>query len=419
LDDQGKLGEAMAEHQEALRLRPSCALAHNNLGVVFCKQGKLQAAIAEYRAALRLEPGDAMVHNNLGIALRNQGKLDEAVAEYRQALRFKPTYPEAHVGLGDTLRDQGKLDEAIAEHREALRLNPDHAEAHSRLGVALAYHGKLDEAIAEFRTALRLKPDSVDAHHDFGQTLSIQGKPVEAIAEYREALRLKPDHALAHCNFGRALAQQGRLAEALTELKRGHELGSKNPYWHHPSADWVRETERRVTLEGKLTAILSGAATPSDALERLGLAQLCYDKKLHGASARFWNDAFQAQPKLAEDVQVQNRYNAACAAALAGSGQGKDDPPLDEATKIRWRRQSIDWLKADLAAWAKILDTGPPQVRQAINRTLQHWKADTDLAGLRDSAALANLPDDEQKVCRALWADVDRLSAKSRQLTRP
>ena len=68
-----------------------------------------------------------------------------------------------------------------------------------------------------------------------------------------------------------------------------------------------------------------------------------------------------AQPKLADDVQVQNRYNAACAATLAACGQGKDDPPLDDAVKTRWRKQAIDWLTADLTAWSKILDSGPSQ----------------------------------------------------------
>ncbi len=109
-------------------------------------------------------------------------------------------------------------------------------------------------------------------------------------------------------------------------------------------------------------------------------------KRVHGASARFWSEAFRLEPKLADDMNVQNRYNAACAAALAGSGQGKDDPPLDDAKKAHWRKQAIDWLKADLAARSKILATGPPQAKQLVTQTLQHWKADTDLAGLRDAA---------------------------------
>jgi len=294
-----------------------------------------------------------------------------------------------------------------------VRLKPDDPGAHNNLGNALCAQGKLSEAIAEFRVALRLKPDDAMTHSNFGIALKEQGKLEEAIAEYRSAVRLKPDSAEAHCNLGQVLRQQGRFPEALAELKRGHELGSKNPNWHYPSAIWVRETERIVEVDGKLPAILAGKARPLDALETLGFAQLCYDKKLHGASARLWAEAFQAQPKLAEDMQVPNRYNAACAAALAGSGQGKDDPPLDDAAKARWRKQALDWLKADLPAWSNVLGSGLSQAHQSVSQTLQHWKSDSDLAGLRDSAALAKLPEDEQKACRALWAEVDALLAHS------
>jgi hypothetical protein len=49
-------------------------------------------------------------------------------------------------------------------------------------------------------------------------------------------------------------------------------------------------------------------------------------------------------------------------------------------------------------------------------RALQHWKADADLAGLRDPATL---PEDEQKACRALWAEVDALLAKVRGESKP
>ena len=173
-----------------------------------------------------------------------------------------------------------------------------------------------------------------------------------------------------------------------------------------------------VELERKLPTVIGGHDKPADAAESLVLARMCYDKKFHGASARLWAEAFQAQPKLADDMNVPNRYNAACAAALAGSGQGKNDPHLDEEKRAHWRKQAINWLEADLAAWSKILENGSPQTRQAMIQTLQHFKADTDLAGLRDAPALAKLPADEQKACRALWAEVDALLEKS-QAPRP
>ncbi len=414
LSDQGKLDEAIAEHREALRLKPDLANSHNNLGNVLDDQGKLDEAIAEYREALRLKPDFALAHSNLGVALKHQGKLDGAIAEYRAALRLNPDFAMAHSNLGNALRDQRKLEEAIAECRIALRLKPDFAEAHNNLGNVLEDQGKLDEAIAEYREGLRLKPDFAEFHYALGNALRDQGKLEEAIACYHGALHLKPDYPEALCNLGNVFRQQGRLVEALAELKRGHELGSKNPNWRYPSAEWVRETERLVELDRKLPAVLAGKDKPSDALEMLGFAQLCYGKEFHAASARLWAEGFQAHPKLAEDMQVQNRYNAACAAALAGSGHGKDELALDAATKAGWRKQAIDWLKADIAAWSKILENSPPQARQAVSQTLQHWKVDTDLAGIRDDAAAAKLPADEQKACRALWAEVEAILKKAR-----
>ena len=44
-----------------------------------------------------------------------------------------------------------------------------------------------------------------------------------------------------------------------------------------------------------------------------------------------------------------------------------------------------------------------------IVQTLNHWRNDTDLAGIRDEAELAKLPADEQATWRSLWHDVDQV----------
>jgi tetratricopeptide (TPR) repeat protein len=419
LEDQGKLDEAMAEFREALRLKPNFADPHNMLGLVLEDQGKLDEAMAEFREALRLEPNLADPHGNLGNVWRAQGKLAEAIAEYREALRLKPNFAKPHGGLGNVLQDQGKVDEAIAEYREALRLEPNDLIGHINLGGALRDKGKVDEASVEYRTALRLKPDSAAAHLNFGATLADQGKLTEAIAEFREALRLNRDLFEAHANLGLCLRSQGEFTEAVAELRKARDLARANPGIGHVGKANPRQvqvieaglaaTERQASLAGRLPVVLAGKLKPADDAETLGFAELCYKKKLHGASARFWTEAFQAQPKLADDMQAQHRYNAACAAALAGSGQGKDEPPLDEPTKARWRKQAIDWLKADLAAWSQVVRSGPQQARQFVAQALQHWKVDPDLAGLRDPAMLAKLPMSEQAPWRDLWSAVDRL----------
>ena len=120
--------------------------------------------------------------------------------------------------------------------------------------------------------------------------------------------------------------------------------------------------------------------------------------------------ALAADQKLAE---AGHRYNAACAAALAGCGQGEDAGNLDEASRARWRQQALDWLRADLAREVKLADTDEAQARAAVQRTLRHWQQDPDLAGVRDEIALAQLPEPERQPWRKLWADVEVVLVKA------
>jgi hypothetical protein len=161
-----------------------------------------------------------------------------------------------------------------------------------------------------------------------------------------------------------------------------------------------------------------GEFQPKDAAERLGLVGVCQAKKLHHAAVRLYLDLFAGDPQLADDLKTTHRYNAACAAALAATGQGTDVAKLDDQEKARLRQQALDWLRADLALRSKQLQTGQPADRAAVQMVLQHWQKDTDLAGLRDAAALAKLLAEERAVCERLWADVAAVLKKAGEETK-
>jgi len=64
--------------------------------------GRLPDAIAEYQAALRIRPDYAEAHVNLGNSLsRIPGRQPEAIAEYRAALRINPDYADL---VGERIR---------------------------------------------------------------------------------------------------------------------------------------------------------------------------------------------------------------------------------------------------------------------------------------------------------------------------
>jgi serine/threonine-protein kinase len=279
----------------------------------------------------------------------------------------------------------------------------------------------------QYRTALALREklatdfpavpeycrDLATSHYNLGTLLNDKGQVDEAIACYRQALALDPEYAEAHCNLGSALARQGRFAESLAALQRGHQLGTQQPGWRYPSAEWVHQAEANAALEAKLPAFLKGAFQPRDNQERLGLAGVCLAKKLPHTATGLYAAAFAADPKVADDLTAGHRYNAACSAALAATSQGENAAKLNEAAKAKLRVQALDRLKADLAAWGKLLDSGPPQAGPFLVQTLRHWQQDTDLAGLRDTEDLARLPADEQKAWTQLWADVAALRKKA------
>jgi hypothetical protein len=156
--------------------------------------------------------------------------------------------------------------------------------------------------------------------------------------------------------------------------------------------------------------VASGTARGEDLL---AFAQTAFDQKKFASAIQLWSEAMENDAKRFDGRPRQQRYNAARAAALMAAGQSQDGPPLDDAAKARLRRQALDWLKAELVAWGQLLEPDLRQARPFIVSNLSHWQQDSDLASIRDAAALAKLPAGEQKAFAQLWADVAALLKKA------
>jgi serine/threonine-protein kinase len=409
----GAQGDAVPLLTEAREHYPSDFWLNFYLGNALVKAQKWGDAAGYYRAALAVRPNTPAVYNNLGSALL-KGRLGGAIRAYQKAIHFDPNSAPTYNNYGLALAAEGRLDKATAAFRKAIELDGDYAQAHYNLGVALKDQVRVEELVPHFRKAAALDPSDAKAHAALGVTLMASRRPDEAVGELQQAGKLDPNDAQIQGNLGLALLDCGRFSEAQAAIRECLRLlpegSSLRPY----AMQQLQKCERFQTLDKKLSTILLGKGKPADTTERLDLARICLlpYKRYYATAARLYAEAIDAKPELVKDPRNHLRYDAACASALAGCGQGKDADRLGEKERARLRRQALDWLKADLVQWAKLAESDAPKARAEVRQTLQHWQTDPDLAGLREAAALRSLNDPERAACQNLWQEVEVLMKK-------
>ncbi len=422
----------------------------------FWDQERPQRAVGYFRAAVAIRPSSDQAYLMLARALRDSGDADGSIAPYKQAIALNPD--RVFVGeLAKLLAPKGRLEELRVLWERLLERNPPeyapwygyaqlclflgHEGAYRRASKDLLdrFGNSTDWVVAE-RTSLAclLLPDSgdelrragdlADRAVAAGQKASEPGNPylwfLKGLSEYRlgrpeRAIPLLqasapklPDRAGPGLVLAMARYQSGSAKEARKTMAAAVRNYNWDKSWADHTSGWVsnvlrREAERMILPD--LPAFLEGTYQPQNNDERLAMLGVCQFEGRWSKAARLYTEAFEADPKLAEGQYAQDHYAAACFAALAGSGSGKDGTHAGELECAHWRKQARDWLRADLASIEKLLGSNVPNSRQYVQSTLPRWAATSDLAGLRDPAELEKLPPCERQECRSLWSDQDAL----------
>jgi tetratricopeptide (TPR) repeat protein len=355
------------------------------------------------------------------------------LAWFRRAQAQHPTDFWLNFSAGNILLgiDPGDPAEAAGFFRTAIALRPGSTGAYYNLGWSLEQQNKRDEAIAAYRKALDLDGKSAFGFNSLAFALNAKKDFPKAFEAFDKAIELEPTFAMAHRGLGIGLFQSGQFDKAAKSLRKGAELFSegrwRNDHWRDNCNAFLNECERMQKLEQRLPAVLNGrdVASAGDLRE---MAELCRQYlKRYPEAVQLYRQAFKAQPGLADDLRGQHRYNAACAAALAGalaappSGSDAKEPPKGGATKedkAALRRQAREWLQADLNAYAKNLKDCKLDEIRFVESRLAQWKTDPDLRGVRHIKALDALPEAEQVEWDALWSKVDQVLKQARAQAR-
>jgi tetratricopeptide (TPR) repeat protein len=188
LERLGRLDEAIAEQQEALRVDPGAVQAHINLVALYGRLGRFDEAASHYQAAVAIDSNQADLHYNYGVLLLKQGKASDAEKAFLESVRINPHYADAHNNLGIIYEQQGLLTDAFEHFSAAVAARPDDRAAHFHLGRILANQQKFDDAIQHFLKTLAPEDENTPRNlYALGATYARAGDTANALTYLRRA----------------------------------------------------------------------------------------------------------------------------------------------------------------------------------------------------------------------------------------
>jgi tetratricopeptide (TPR) repeat protein len=215
------LDEAAAHFREMLRLDPSVAEAHANLGAIHYIQRNYPEAANELRAALKLKPELPKAENLLALSLARSGSFREALPLLEKC--FKGPRDEFHQETGLLLVQVSmalQRTETALDTLQALRkLYPENSEVlyslyrlHSDLGA---------QALVEL---VRAAPESARLHQVAGELLEGERNYPVAIQQYERAIQKGGGVPGLHRALGMAVLNAAQDDTSLTRAQREFEL---------------------------------------------------------------------------------------------------------------------------------------------------------------------------------------------------
>lgn len=264
--------EAIVRIKEFLATFPSCALAHNDLGVLYHQAGNPTLALAHHEKAARLQPGTILFRKNLADFYAVElGWLEEAVDIYLEVVKRNPRDTEALIALGQLgsalagnsvleapvaqqqleapstsvvnaapapvkseqniyaeaqqLAGQGDLQAARQRLDELVSRQPANALYHNYLGVICYQLGDLEAAQRQYESAHQLQPANATFTRNLADLyFSATNRPDDAIYLYLDLLKVQPRDVETLVNLGHICKAVGREEESKTFYRRALEI---------------------------------------------------------------------------------------------------------------------------------------------------------------------------------------------------
>jgi len=156
LQGQGRLSEALACFEEAVRVAPKALQTLIQLGFLLIHLKQWRRAAETYERIVPLLPRDHRVWCNLSYLYERCGDMTAAEDRARKAIRFEPESGEAWNNLGLALRGQHRFPQAMQAFQQAMFRQPELALAEFNLATTRLLLGDGELGWPGYEMRLRL-----------------------------------------------------------------------------------------------------------------------------------------------------------------------------------------------------------------------------------------------------------------------
>jgi serine/threonine protein kinase/tetratricopeptide (TPR) repeat protein len=194
-----------------------------------------------FEDAIRLDPNYALAHDGLAYCWYSEGFLGfvapkeampKAKASVRRAIELDESVAEAHATLGVILALYDW--DWLGAERELMRSIELNGSSPVSRDVYAFYYlrpvGRIDEAISEVQNSLSLDPLSILFRVHLGFLYYLQHQYDQSIGQFRKVLEMNPQYYLAHAMMGPVYTQTCHFPEALECYRKAREADADSKF---------------------------------------------------------------------------------------------------------------------------------------------------------------------------------------------
>ena len=218
----GRPKRALQILQRELKKTPSDVTCLHYLGIAKYKIGDIEGAQTAFNEAIRLEPSYAEAHNSLGNLYLERTDYENAIHHFEKAVSLNTEYANAYTNLAEAHQKSGSLELASQNYSRSIEIDSSNVRPYYSLATALIGLNRPIEAQELIERCLLIDPwcqNAIAASIIVSQMLGdLSGlERLQSFGSFVRPLRIEiPEEYQTENDFNAALAANIRREESLS-----------------------------------------------------------------------------------------------------------------------------------------------------------------------------------------------------------